>query len=1715
MLPTRGSITQGMQQLPPRVQGTELVSQLPSGYQAPQAGEGTGAGKPPVRIAYWMDEFDRMDRGILGGLSLPFRAIARIPTRVFGFLRQLGEDPAEVLADPFAAWRAGDLFYTMTGDILGYENMAQARQNMAGGMPYREAIAEQLGSVPTTFARRAEALRNVGELLTDPINWMAILGIHGPISAARRTAGLARWGAGATPEMIAGARAAETAAFEAMDAARLAGRPADTAADLVQNAIRLSGELAEMEGRALTPWQRFSIWATGGMPMSTDDAARWAQNSSAVGMTDAFRAVIRGDWRRGARWGILPWNWFKLTPASAANEVLTNIQRYSQSMLSNAPNAAAMVARLDAAAEALTTGRLAGRAIGPGGRALEGWLALARTSADDIIRAYMSPDTQALTNDIAHLAALAGRTTDDFMAAIWRGESPQLFDAIRTATGAAPEGLQVAARVYGERLAAGELTAETLDALGRTFRNLPYSDGVFRVHLQTRLWDAVADTANRLFGVEAAGWWTKLTDSMKAVESLVYLRFNPGFYFRNVINNEVTVAVAGIYGRMGPEAIERLWARAGILDPRVFSGYSAMDIVPAREAAETAVLTVRRAMADSAEIIADARMPGQTWVQRIVDKISGAAGPLNMGQYAQQAETMASARAMTVGYMRGWAHYAVPGRGYSAIPETLQELIGPEGASYLRNSMNHAMNEQELMALVDAPGGLSRSIGAVLTDMEGRGYNVERLRGLLGHEELASIQDDLARALSSGDPEQVGSLFRTIREGFDNRIDRMLADVDRYSDTFVRVAAEGPGGLVDAYGGLLNRQASFMEAHFASLTDEVPRIQAIEDSVLRGAAWDAHMTNWNRYWSRYDDWARQTVRAMRDGAGEAGMELSDDFVGAMDEMLAGNRTFFEERQRVWRAFRQARREAPADAAAAMQTVWDQLDTAYQGLITIHRATMERLDAAIAAMIPDAQTQQLFNTARQVARDLRVQEMATIRDTYRNTAGLDRASRGAAFERLQAQRLAMLEEMEVANRLWRGVLQGDRATIEALSAVAPTGEAAQIALPVTGRTATFIPDLGRIVPEVQPLGETAMEVLMREGNSALLEMEQASLQALRNRPLRFSEAAQSGLRQYMDTVIGEMPTVRMASATYAASLRDAALLNYSRRTVFDTYMGHVMPFSFWTTHSMYNWMLRYVDQPVFFASYFRAQRAIAQANDSPSMPSRLRGFMPGIRIPGLPAWMGPVYINPLRTLFPINTLTDPIEQAWYAFFPDDARVERQIRAWADEGVIAQADADAALQSHEGPHWERAISSVRNGEDNWLDALSMLTSPHAPIMWAYNTARGRPAQPGPFMPITRTIKGITGLLGWPGGGLNIEALPREWLSLPTFDEYENYRAERQLVDMVAEGAVSLTDAMDAMNTHEGDLWEQAQGRAGQQYGISAVAGAFGLSAQGYPPGEEQSREAMQQMDEIRRLHDAGDEEAWNRFFEEHPEAEARLALNQTPEDRLRRYLTDRIWQTYWAMPDVNRHEAIEQLGPVFEQQFVNRETRSDSIDPQILAYWARMLNADVPESIAPPTLESLELTPPDVAWRIQVFYDARDQNFNWPAVREVQNEYFRLQPAARAAFRQQHPELPRYWSWRRDFLYRNPDLIDYMAENPEDYLYQSAEQYEEAVAGQPNFQWAEWYSYLGPNLASLVEDYASGEGLPAAAAERLAQIAESMGITPDVLLERLSSSIGLAQ
>ena len=145
----------------------------------------------------------------------------------------------------------------------------------------------------------------------------------------------------------------------------------------------------------------------------------------------------------------------------------------------------------------------------------------------------------------------------------------------------------------------------------------------------------------------------------------------------------------------------------------------------------------------------------------------------------------------------------------------------------------------------------------------------------------------------------------------------------------------------------------------------------------------------------------------------------------------------------------------------------------------------------------------------------------------------------------------------------------------------------------------------------------------------------------------------------------------------------------------------------------------------------------------------------------------------------------------------------------------------------------------------------------------------------------------------------------------------------------------------------------------------------------------------------------------------------------------------------------------------------------------------------------------LTSPEVANRVQVFYDIREQRMDyndtlWP----LQHDYFQLQEGqARKDFLRAHPKLQQYWNWRRDFMYRNPDLAPYLEDDPARYpKYKSEAELRAVQAAQPNYTAQEWQTLLGGAVYRLARDT---EPLPQAVLQRLETVAKELGLSIEQL------------
>ena len=167
---------------------------------------------------------------------------------------------------------------------------------------------------------------------------------------------------------------------------------------------------------------------------------------------------------------------------------------------------------------------------------------------------------------------------------------------------------------------------------------------------------------------------------------------------------------------------------------------------------------------------------------------------------------------------------------------------------------------------------------------------------------------------------------------------------------------------------------------------------------------------------------------------------------------------------------------------------------------------------------------------------------------------------------------------------------------------------------------------------------------------------------------------------------------------------------------------------------------------------------------------------------------------------------------------------------------------------------------------------------------------------------------------------------------FGDWGNYYIDRQIANMVGEGIVSLKDAQLAMIQRSGPIFDEAQKRMmlessfktpGALAGYSALhqgkikdiigAMVFGLAPAGLlPPAELETRQLKQKYDAAWVAYNNGDTEAIDRFFAAYPEYEARSALWDTPQERLRNFMITGIWEGWQSLGSVEKEQMQAQLG-----------------------------------------------------------------------------------------------------------------------------------------------------------------------------------------------------------
>src|SRR5574340_524255 len=522
---------------------------------------------------------------------------------------------------------------------------------------------------------------------------------------------------------------------------------------------------------------------------------------------------------------------------------------------------------------------------------------------------------------------------------------------------------------------------------------------------------------------------------------------------------------------------------------------------------------------------------------------------------------------------------------------------------------------------------------------------------------------------------------------------------------------------------------------------------------------------------------------------------------------------------------------------------------------------------------------------------------------------------------------------------------------------------------------------------------------------------------------------SKLRQHLGKVYTQMADNKMAAVRYAETRRNAALLDYTRRTGWDETVGAILPYQFWFTRSALQWALRVLNKPSILANLYRYKRMSERHTEGDGFPERLRGKM-AIPMPFLPDWMGDtIYVDPLRQIYPFLNMARPFEQMGQEKNQLVRSTETILQDMVENGEITQDQADEALDTQQGALWNKAYSIAKSSADSRFqdpfDYMFALASPNLPVGIAHKILTGRTDEIGQ-LPSSRLIQTATAAAGIGGPrGWNPEGWIRKATGLPEVDKWEDYRVDRELASMTAEGLINAEEAQLAMLNRSGEVFDQAQRRVSQQGAVKYIGAV--LAADVFPEGEAESRALKNEYSKALTAYKNGDDEAITKFWDKHPEYEGRRALFRDGEERLRKFLISQIWETINTMKRAERKVAMDAMGNDFEELFYKKNADGmhsyDLIKTDTLALWANTLKADVPNSVAGEGIP-YEQPPQEVINATEKYYSEKDRLF--PDIDQINEAYYAMPEEYRA----DNEQVDEYNRWRNKYFAEHPEVIPYL-------------------------------------------------------------------------------------
>jgi hypothetical protein len=1684
------------------------------------------------------------------------------------------------------AWAAGSLTsdvmnmpiyrdgrWQIPTDLPGISGLVEARRNLSRGLDLETVRSEYLNGLGA-LALRAQKQDALQHIIADPL-W--IIGKYVKPLELIKEATFAKTVYKALPDELVPLLETNKRMLGILDdVADVRGlkkllKTADEAdIEHIEKLIRLSGDIPTKE-KMVEYIQEIS---SGLEKMERLTPAE----QKILQMTGAFPELDKpleelGRWQKLLR----RFNPFSLTSSARASEMMANMmQNYAARVLAITDDPQEMVRVISRLADGFSDPRFGHAIVTPQGRMFKGLLEQVRANMNDALGAY--DDMGRLERPLLGILETAlGDTAGSIYKQIVDGEEMQVYDRLMKSLDALPD-LKVQ---FEELLRVNGITdfgAGNIGLLGKIIQVDLADAGLFKGKILNDFIDATAQAAILRFGVKQQGFIEQVADSMRKAESLAFLKMNPAYPIKNLINNVATSVARGNYGLTTVKHIERFWDEVlGFIPPRATEAFTPAELARKTIAKTEEALIAARGMEAGRKALNDVVRVKKGWLNKfdsMIDSVGIGTNKWTFGTLAQEIERSASMRAYYNGYTKYHRQMARVGKGYTGVRDfnpMLADQMGDDAIRAAETAIEQAFNEKQLNDLLYKSDNIALNGRNIVKQVEEQ--TGTDITNIIGEDTLVQIEGRIATAAKKG-----RQALRDEMSQIELQIRRHIEDLsDNYFETMIAetegLLKEGPGAFPKIWNSVIDEQYNTHTRHAMDTNRIISEIKKGTDPGIVNARWRKYLDEQARYYARF--WKRQrkriqTVSKLSD-APEA-KKLVDNF----DLWEKEWKKFFTKRNRLWNNYHEARlaKTKPPNTPEEIRSI---LKDGYSAAASKEDELTRGMDDFIVDMMP-AEQQDIYRLARSRVADLRKRDREFVSSFYDDMTGLSADEVEAAYQEFWQQRMVNYSDLHLEEQAGLAAVQGSQKgtekivlgidpdqhseTLNGMSDIinelrrkmgkeeADVGARAaeraeellakaeepleEVAREAPEELATYLDDFHGLVPKELAYGPGMDELLYRRTQPVLEALEESAWDIAQRKAVKFgdfSPETQKGIQSYTRHIEGQMSDIRLASMKMGEWQRDASLLNYNRRYNYDTWLGTIVPYEFWTTHTAYNWMLHTFNRPHATAFFLRMKKFLDTGmRPETGFPSRLKGHI-RINVPFLEKVMGDwigndVFVNPMHAAIPVEQFARPFDEYASQQNRDVGMAERVLEELMNDNKITHEQYIDAMQAHSGPTWDRAVALARQDDTeerlNGVDLASMVLSPHAPLMWAYNASQGKEFQEGPFLPISRSIRGIAGLFG-----VDINDMPvlgiggkiRESLGLHPFDAWDDYRINRMMVNMLATEEVingvpvTVDEVKRAMIEKEGPLYDEAKVRAMKEFGIGAMGSITGIPIKAYPVGEEKVREKRDLYEKMWQQYEAGNHEAYGEFMEAHPDYEARLALFKPPEEQLRSFVVDQIWDTYNDLPNLDRREVREQLGDDFVNAVLNKETRStDSLPVEMLSVWLKAMGGDPPGSLGEEAVP-INFAPPEVSQAAQFFYDFRNQRF--PNYFEQQQEYYRLDEGrARHTYRNvTHPELGEYFAWKWDFLTRNPTVAPYLSENPPTYA--SPQELQEAFAGEPRIDPQEVMAALGNATYNQIVDFlVDGDPLDSFADDKVNEVADRAGLTEGDIFNMVAQSVGLA-